>query len=250
MSGAQSEFSDYIAFVDESGDHGMVNIDSSYSVFVLALCVFRKTDYMETVCPAVQRLKFKYWGHDAVVLHEHDIRKPRGEYGFLHEKARREDFLGDVSALMESAPFSLIAAVIDKEAYRRKYVDTGNPYDLSLQFVLERFFKGLESKGQANRRTPVIVESRGKREDAALELEFRRICDEGNILRRKMPFEIEMVKKRANLPGLQIADLVARPIGIKHLRPDKPNLAYDIIEKKFRRSGAGKIEGWGLKCFP
>lgn len=228
----------------------MVNVDSSYPVFVLALCLFRKKDYTETVCPAVQRLKFKYWGHDAVVLHERDIRKPCGEYGFLHDKARREKFMGDVTALMESAPFSLIAGVIDKEAYRRKYVNTDSPYDLSLQFALERLFQELEAIGEANRRTPVIVESRGKREDAALELEFRRICDEGNVLRRKMPFEIEMVKKRANMPGLQIADLVARPIGIKHLRPDKPNRAYDVIEKKFRRSGAGKIEGWGLKCFP
>ena len=86
-------------------------------------------------------------------------------------------------------------------------------------------------KGEVN--ADFIVESRGRREDAEVELKFRRICDGENILGQRMLLDIEMVKKRANLPGLQIADLVARPIGIKHLRPDKPNRAYDIVEKKW-----------------
>ena len=55
-------FSDYIVFVDESGDHGMVGIDQTYPMFVLAFCIFRKQEYVEMVCPAVQRLKFKHWG--------------------------------------------------------------------------------------------------------------------------------------------------------------------------------------------
>ena len=37
-----SEFSDYIVFVDESGDHGLENIDPAYSVFVLVYCIFEK----------------------------------------------------------------------------------------------------------------------------------------------------------------------------------------------------------------
>lgn len=34
------------------------------------------------------------------------------------------------------------------------------------------------------------------------------------------------------------------------MRPMQPNRAYDIVEKKFRRSPAGIIKGWGLKVFP
>ena len=56
--------------------------------------------------------------------------------------------------------------------------------------------------------------------------------------------------KKCNAPGLQIADLVARPIGRKLLDPAQPNRAYDILERKFRRSPQGKIGGWGLKVFP
>ncbi|CAC9451571.1 hypothetical protein BSPLISOX_2138 [uncultured Gammaproteobacteria bacterium] len=43
------DFSDYIVYVDESGDHGLVNIDTQYSIFVLAFCIFKKSDYLKTV---------------------------------------------------------------------------------------------------------------------------------------------------------------------------------------------------------
>ncbi len=56
--------------------------------------------------------------------------------------------------------------------------------------------------------------------------------------------------KASNSTGLQIADLVARSVGIKVLRPMQPNRAYDIVAKKFRRSPAGETKGWGLKVFP
>lgn len=54
----------------------------------------------------------------------------------------------------------------------------------------------------------------------------------------------------ANHCGLQLADLIARPIGNKVLHPDQPNRAYDLLEPKFRRSEKGVVEGFGLKCFP
>jgi len=59
-----------------------------------------------------------------------------------------------------------------------------------------------------------------------------------------------MVSKASNSAGLQFADLMARPVGLHHLRPDQPNSAFEIIEAKLRRSHAGKIDGWGLKRLP
>jgi hypothetical protein len=59
-----------------------------------------------------------------------------------------------------------------------------------------------------------------------------------------------MVTKSANSAGLQMTDLMARPVALKHLRPDQPNRAYEIIQTKLRRSPTGKIEGWGLKHLP
>ncbi|WP_375143534.1 DUF3800 domain-containing protein [Bradyrhizobium sp. CCGUVB14] len=53
-------FSDYVVYVDESGDHSLQSIDPNFPVFSLAFCVFRKSDFVETVVPSVQRLKFEF----------------------------------------------------------------------------------------------------------------------------------------------------------------------------------------------
>ena len=61
---APDNFGDHLVFVDESGDHGLVRVDPGYPIFVLAFCLFAKNDYVERVGPALQRLKFRFGGHD------------------------------------------------------------------------------------------------------------------------------------------------------------------------------------------
>ena len=56
------KFSDYIVYVDESGDHGLNSINPQYPVFSLVFCVISKIDYANQVVPAVQEFKFRYWG--------------------------------------------------------------------------------------------------------------------------------------------------------------------------------------------
>ena len=43
--------SDYIVYVDESGDHSLTSIDPDYPVFVLSFCIFRKAEYAQAVTP-------------------------------------------------------------------------------------------------------------------------------------------------------------------------------------------------------
>ena len=145
---APARFSDYIVYVDESGDHGMQSIDASYPVFVLALCVFHKQHYSEYVVPALHKFKFAHFGHDLSVLHEHEIRK----------------------------------------------------------------------------------------EDNDLELEFRRICAGENQWRCVLPFDVRFASKKVNSAGLQLADLVARPLGLNSLRPEQSNRAFDILKTKLYQS--------------
>lgn len=247
---APSAFGDYLVFVDESGDHELAKIDPQYPVFVLLFCIIRKTDYIERVCPALQRFKFDFWGHDEVVLHEHEIRKPFGAFLFLLDKGRRERFLDGLTAQMVALPATVVAVVIDKPKLVARYQNPVGPYDCAMEIGLERVFRHLESLGQAEHSTAVIVERRGRREDAALELAFRRVCDGANALHRPLPFQLVMAAKASNSAGLQLTDLMARPVGLRHLRPEQPNRAYEIIEAKFRRSPTGRIEGWGLKCLP
>lgn len=205
---------------------------------------------MNQICPALQRFKFEFWGHDEVVLHEHEIRKPRGSFLFLLQKPLRERFLSGLSDQMRQLPATVVAVVIDKPAYVARYHKPASPYDYAMETGLERVFRHLEGLGQDGRQTSVIVESRGRREDDELELAFRRVCDGANALHKALPFDLVMIPKASNSTGLQLTDLMARPVGIHHLRPHQPNHAYDIIESKFRRSPAGRIDGWGLKLLP
>lgn len=245
-----TNFSDYIVYVDESGDHGLKTIDPNYPVFVLAFCVFHKQNFTEQLVPAIQKFKFKHFGHDQIILHETDIRKDRGDFSILKSKVAKNNFMSELSDIIEATPFTFISTVIKKEQYRRRYSDPDNPYHVALGYGLERVFYYLRSQGVMPSKTHVIVERRGKQEDNELELEFRRICDGANYESAQLPLELVFADKKSNSVGLQLADLVARPVGLKILRPEQANRAYEILETKFYRNDAGHHNGWGLKCFP
>ncbi len=245
-----SEYSNYIVYVDESGDHGLTSVDTSYPVFVLAFCIFRKQDYINHAVPKLQNFKFQHFGHDQAILHEADIRRDRGSFSFLKSKALKDNFLTQLSEIIDTTPFTLISTVVKKEPYRQRYREPANPYHVALGYGLERVFYFLREQQQSEVLTHVIVEKRGKTEDDELELEFRRICAGNNYEHIQLPFEIVFADKKSNSAGLQFADLIARPIGIHTLRPDQPNHAFGVLEAKFYRNSCGSYLGRGLKCFP
>ena len=47
--------------------------------------------------------------------------------------------------------------------------------------------------------------------------------------------------------GLQLADLVARPIGLDFLRPEQENKAFEVLKKKFYCDGDRELVGKGYK---
>lgn len=242
-------FSDYIVYVDESGDHSLESIDPEYPVFVLSFCIFRKDVYAETMTPAVRKLKFATFGHDMIVLHEIDIRKKKGAFAKLG-KELREVFLNALTDIIEAADFKLVAVVIDKHRLKARYSNPGHPYHLAMEFGLERIYRFLKSVGQADRMTYLVCEARGAKEDKELELEFRRICDGTNFFHKPLPFDMIIADKKTNSEGMQLADLTARPIGLSVLRPEQSNRALTVLEGKFYRDGGGSKLGMGLKVFP
>lgn len=241
-------YSDYIVYVDESGDHGLQNIDENYPIFVLAFCIFKKSEYQGAVVNALQNFKFRHFGHDQVILHETDIRRDRGDFSFLKTRELKAAFLNELTDIIVQAPFTLVCTAIKKIPYRQRYNAPDNPYHVALGYGLERVFYFLRERQAHNAKTHVVVEKRGKVEDNELELEFRRICDGGNYERAELPFEVVFADKRSNSAGLQLADLVARPVGLHLLRPEQANRAFEALRPKFY--GGARITGRGLKCFP
>jgi len=244
---SKNNYSDYIIYVDESGDHSLDSINKEYPIFVLAFCIFDKKSYTQSAVTKLKDFKFKHFGHDMIVLHENEIRRDKGVFKTLRPKSKKDTFIGELTQIIEEEDFTIIATVIKKNDL---YSKLRNPYDIALIYCMERAHRFLKSKEQDAKITHVVVEQRGKKEDDELELEFRRICDGQNYSRESMPFEIIMANKMSNSAGLQLADLIARPIGLSILKPKQENRAFDIIKDKFHKNGFGEVNGVGLKVYP
>lgn len=154
-----------------------------------------------------------------------------------------------LNSLILDAPFEIVASVIMKNGFKSHIRDGSNPYHVALEFGLERVYMHIQGS-QRGKKTHVIFESRGKKEDAALELEFRRIMDKTAMTGMADTLEFRCVSKAANSSGLQLADMVARPIGTHLLHPEQANRAWDLVEPKLRRSWRGQVRGYGLKVYP
>lgn len=234
MHNADLSHSDYIVYVDESGDHSLNSIDDAYPLFVLSFCIFKKDYYSHTVTPALRMLKFSTFGHDMIILHEQDIRKKTGAFNILNKESR-EAFLEKLTTLIAQSDFTLLPIVIDKHKLKRQGSASTHIYHLATKFGLEQLYSFFQKHDQDDRLTHIIFESRGQKENSALELEFRRVCDGDNSFQKSLPFKIIIADKKTNSEGLQFADMVARPIGLSVLNPRQPNRAAKILEKKLQK---------------
>lgn len=241
----------YIVFLDEAGDHSLELIDKDFPVFTLAMFICDSKYYNYTILPEVAQLKTDYFGHEGIVLHSRDIRKAQNNFGFLTDPKKRKDFISRINVIMKNFDYKLIASVIKKQVHKEKYgISADHPYDLSMKFCLERLLPLLEEAQQ--REVYLIAESRGKKEDNNLELSFFKIISQGteyidSTRFKQIDFKLKFISKKMNITGTQLADLVAYPIARFALNPNKTNLSYDVISRKFYR-GKGQIKG--LKIFP
>ena len=191
----------------------------------------------------MQCLRMEIWGHDQIIFHEHDIRKEKGPFKLLRtDRELRERFLEELTSIIAEANIKLIVSVIDKKRLKERYANPYNPYEVAMLFCMERTLSFLCRQNETGKRIFVLFESRGRREDRELELEFRRICDNRSNWGYKRPdfqqmyFEHIFVDKKSNTTGLQLADLVVRPLALRYLRPEQENRAVAVIEDKILSS--------------
>lgn len=241
---------EYLAFLDECGDHSLTRIDRDFPIFVLSLLLTKRSDYREVILPAINALKLKYWDHEGVNLHSRDIRKASGSFSILQNPGRRQLFMEDLSRLMCTLPYEVFIVGIHKQRLRDRYARAENPYELALTFVMERLLSCLEQREQTT--LPIIAESRGTNEDNSLKAAFFDLISNGTryigkerFARRAFP--LKFYDKRKNIAGVQLADLCAHPAARHMLMPEQANQAYEIV-KGHLYQGKGKVSGW--KVFP
>lgn len=218
--------------------------DKDFPVFALALFICDTDYYINQIVPRVHALKFKWFGHEGVILHSRDIRKAQGDFGFLTDPLAREAFLGELSNLMSTCEYRLLAVAIRKDEHAKRYKYPADPYDLALMFAMERLVSVLEAANQTE--VTIVAEKRGKNEDRQLYLAFQRIVTLGTEYVsgerfQRITFTLKFLPKALNIVGTQMADLAAYPIARRVLDKAKPNPPFEIVRKKLCRQ---------LKIFP
>lgn len=156
-----------------------------------------------------------------------------------------------MNTLMGQLDFTIIAACIKKIELLNGYHMPGDPYKMSLTFILERFLKFLVARNETGY---VSVESRDQKSNGDLLDTFNFCLNQGTEYCKSETFQkhitkIEFVTKAENENGHQIADLVAQPTARFCLNGRVTNPAFEVIKGKFRSAG-GQIRGYGYKEFP
>jgi hypothetical protein len=244
----------YLLFLDESGNHGLRKIDPNFPVFVLTGVLFSEDSYATTI-QKVDVLKRKYFKTQDVILHRRDMRKYERGFEIFFDDNVKKRFYQDLNAILSDMDYTVIASAIDKEKHIQTYGKLADdPYEIALTFVLERTVFEADDKRDAES-IHVVIEGRGKREDAQLAKRYNELLYRGTgqidakRLINMYDQELEVKLKRDNDCGLQIADLCAYPIARHVISTNEPNIAFDVIRSKIR-SGPRGFMGYGIKVFP
>lgn len=255
----------YRLYIDESGDHTYEQVDTDAHRYLALLGVWfeLRVDYI-AFANDLERFKLGLFGQrpdNPVILHRSDIINRKGAYGILCDAEKRNRFDAGLLEVVGRARFKMVCVVLDKQQHKRQYVDPFHPYHYCLTAMLERYSGWLNYK---NTMGDVMAESRGKEEDLQLKQAYRRAYESGTTYyshehhqRALTSKEIKVQPKKANIAGLQLADVLAYPVKQvllvqKGLIADPGDVygkqIYGAVAAKFNRNEShGQVEGYGFK---
>jgi len=242
----------YFLFLDESGDHGLSNIDKTFPVFVLCGIIISDSNY-NALDKQFDKIKKDFWGNKKVIFHSRDIRKCEKEFKILLDNTIKQKFYSVLDKVVSTSDYVIISSAIHKEKFIRKYGKLQNDvYEIALSFIIERSIFYFDSINKTNRELHIIIEKRGRKEDNKLRQHLMRICSVGTFYVAPERLKAHKIKihfrdKLQNINGLQLSDLIAYPIARYALDPKRANPAFDIFQPKFYKRGTKR---YGLKIFP
>jgi hypothetical protein len=159
----------YTLYLDESGDHNLINIDRNYPIFVLAGCIIADSENENNLQPALSTFKRTKFSSNDVIMHYKDYTRNTKGFEKMIEKSFREDFYDGWNKIIGDTDFILVSCLIDKTKHRKHYKNAMDPYLLSLTVILEKFVYFLNSR---DARGVIIAESRGNQLDNELQLAY------------------------------------------------------------------------------
>ena len=253
----------YRLYVDESGDHTFQRLDNVARRYLGLLGVWfdQEGDYIAFAddLEAFKRGIFGARPDRPVVLHRSEIINRKGAFGLLCDASVRTRFDEGLLEVIHRGRFRMVCVVIDKQTHSERYSSPFHPYHYCLAAILDRYSGWLNYKNAVG---DALAESRGKEEDLQLRGAYRRVYESGTLMfshdrhqRALTSKDIKIQPKRANIAGLQLADLLAYPVKQAMLVesgmiPDPGDVygkrVMEAAEPKFNRhEGRGHVAGYG-----
>jgi len=214
----------YRLYIDESGDHhyhdySKPKYNKPSERYLGLMGVAMRKDVRQQVHVKLENLKRDHFDSDPddpVILHRKEIIHKQGAFSVLRDPMRRKTFNNDLIDFLNTLECVLFIIVIDKKYHIDTYGKSAyHPYHYALTAMLERYCGYLNF---INSRGDVWAEQRGKKEDRELEKVYSRVFDSGTYFRGASFFQralttrkIKIKSKKANIAGLQIADILAHP---------------------------------------
>lgn len=242
----------YYLYIDECGDNNLKNFDEQFPIFTLCGIIVseEKREWLEH---QVQALKEEFWGNQYTILHSRDIRKCQRGFEILFDLEVKKRFYEQINQILGTAGvYTIVACAILKEPYIRNYGRLNDVYAQSLSFVLERAIFYLDSLNSKDIELSTVVEQRGKKEDEKLRSFYNQLLTQGTYWAsaerlKHYAKSFALLPKKANVIGLQVADLVAYPITRHILDPNEPNMAYKVIKDNIYTENMKQV---GIKIIP
>lgn len=240
-----------VMYLDESGNHSLSIADPDYPIFVLG-GVIVDSDYAEGVIePRLRSFKLDCFGSEEINLHTVDISRNRNGFERLKDAAFRAKFYQELNTLLSDLDYKIVACVIRKGDYLSLHgLGAIDPYMLSLNALVERFcfeIGDIEGGGEiyAEKRSPVL--------DRELDIAWLNLKVRGTDNLKASTINQRIIglssqSKKANVAGLQLADLVVTPIG-RHILGKNRHQDWKIVESKLRRDTNSYVDA-GLVIIP
>lgn len=231
-----NHISKYYLFIDECGDHNLIKYDPRFPVFTLCGILVSQQN-LNALNKAFEGLKLEIFGTKNIVIHSVDIRKWRGPFSILSEETLRTKFFkGIENILSKHEAYVIVSCTILKRQLTKFCVrgEEDDVYGLSLSYLIERSIFCVDNFPEEFPKISIVVERRGKREDNQLLNYYNGLRNKGTkwvtpdrLKERITNFNFK--NKKDNIIGLQIADLIAYPVTIHLLYPERKNPSYETV---------------------
>lgn len=249
---------DYLIAIDENGlpsmSHKSLSNPNSRQ-FTITAIKFRP-DTLDEILQDVMRIKEKYWekglyNNRRVVFHSRDIRKKQGAFS-INVIENYSLFQTDINELIAKLPITIYSSSIDKYKLSEQYYQPYPPYEIGIEFLLERVCMSLRN----GEKITLLFESRNTSDDLRVLNKINNLRLFGNKYQDSTFFspingiffnpKLTDDSMKSYFP-LEIADLISYRIH-RHVLNDSFILKFQSIEDKL--DSYPDYFGKGLKIFP